>query len=83
MNDNNNLTIGGLYKNPMYSYQCYRNDGSVFSIERDELFVIVRAIKIEVDGPYNDRYRCTILSTQGEISRGVFLNAGDLEEVKE
>ena len=76
-----NIRIGGLYKNPMYGYQCWRDDASVFYINAQEPFVILEAIKVEVDGPYNDRYRCTILSSQGEISKSVYLTAGDLEKV--
>ena len=80
MNDNNNIKIGGLYKNPMYGYQCFRNDASVFIINAQEPFVILEA---KSANSIDDRICCTVLSTQGEISRGVFLNAGDLEEVKE
>ena len=75
-----NIIIGGLYKNPMYGYQCYRKDGSIFIINAQEPFVILETVNA---GTIPERICCTVLSTQGEISRGVFLNAGDLEEVKE
>ena len=79
MNDNNNITIGGLYKNPKFGYQCWLPDGSMFIIQANEPFVIIEVLEYIIHG----RICCRILSTQGEISNRVFLNAGDLEEVKE
>lgn len=75
-----NIKLGGFYKNPVFGYQCHRTDGSLFFIDPQEPFVILKAVSANSIG---ERLRCTVLSTQGEISKGVFLNAGDLEEVKE
>lgn len=69
----------GLYKNPVFGYQCMRTDGSMFVIGPNELFVILEAVSAN---SIDDRLRCTVLSIQGDISKGVFLNAEDLEEVK-
>jgi hypothetical protein len=72
------VTTGGLYKNPTFGYQCMRPDGSMFIIGPNELFLILEAVS-----GIGDHLRCAVLTTQGNISKGVFLNAGDLEEAKE
>ena len=77
-----NITIGGLYKNPKFGYQCWLPDGSMFVIQANEPFVIIEVVKVKANN-VDDRIICKVLSTQGEISNRVFLNAGDLEEVKE
>lgn len=74
-----NITIGGLYKNPVFGYQWMRTDGYMFFVLPNEPFVILKA---KSANSIDDRICCTVLSTQGEIFKGVFLNAGDLEEVK-
>ena len=71
------VTAGGLYKNPVFGYQCMRADGSMFIIGPNELFLILVAVS-----GIGDHLRCAVLTTQGNIYRGVFLNAGDLEEVE-
>jgi hypothetical protein len=75
-----NIKLGGFYKNPVFGYQCHRTDGSLFFIDPQEPFVILKAVSAN---SIDDRLCCTVLSIKGEIATGVFLNAGDLIQAKE